>query len=150
LLKVRRRSSSPGLSLLAALHTVLPLESVCPMPEITISIDTMVYRLPAVKKAAYRLGDRCFVQIEAPTDGRLLVRLTPKPGNTGLGALEGDFLNELLDQELRESIAEETERVRNLILAQAFSGTSLTDTVAEAADYRDDPLGIGKSQAVKH
>jgi His-Xaa-Ser system protein HxsD len=121
----------------------------CRMPEITIFVDASVYRLSAVKKAAYRLGDRCFVQIEAPSSGRFQVRLTAKSGNMPLDMLEGEFRNELLDQDLRESIAEETERVRNLILAQAFSGASLTDAVAESADYRDDPLGIGRPQTAK-
>ena len=120
------------------------------MSDIIVSVDASVYRLSAVKKAAYRLGDRCFVQIEALAGGRIQVRLTAKSGNTPLDTLEGDFRNELLDQDLRESIAEETERVRNLILAQAFSGASFTDAVADTADYRDDPLGIGRSQAAKH
>lgn len=120
------------------------------MPEIVISISTSVYRLSAVKKAAYRLGDRCFVRIESLTEASVQVKLTAKSANIPLDTLEGEFLNELLDQDLRESIAEETERVRNLILAQAFSGASLTDPIADTADYRDDPLGIGQSQTVKH
>jgi hypothetical protein len=64
--------------------------------------------------------------------------------------MEGDFRNEILDQDLRESIAEETAQVRNLLLVQAFSGLSVTDTVADTADYGDDPLGIGRSQTAKH
>lgn len=120
------------------------------MPEITVIVDPRVYRLSAVKKAAYRLGDRCSVRIALPSEGGIQVRLTAKSETVSLSALEGDFRNELLDQDLRESIAEETERVRNLLLAQAFSGLSLTDTAAETADFRDDPLGIGWSQAAKH
>ena len=120
------------------------------MPEIIVCVDANVYRLSAVKKAAYRLADRCFVRVEAVADGHFQVTLTAKAGNTPLHTLEGDFRNELLDQDLRETIAEETKGVRNLILAQAFSGVSLTDAVADAADYRDDPLGIGRSQTVKH
>ena len=40
--------------------------------------------------------------------------------------------------------------MRNLLLAQAFSGLAVTDAAADTADYRDDPLGIGRSQAAKH
>ncbi len=120
------------------------------MPDIIISVDASVYRLSAVKKAAYRFGDRCFVQIEALAGERIQVRLTAKSGTMPLDTLEGEFQNELLDQDLRESIAEQTERVRNLILAQAFTGAPVADAVAETADYRDDPLGIGQSQAEKH
>jgi His-Xaa-Ser system protein HxsD len=114
------------------------------MSEIAIDVDPQVYRLSAVKKAAYRLGDRCFAQIEIGAEGRIQVRLTPKSDKVSLQGLAGDFRQELLDQELRESIAQETERVRNLILAQAFSGVSLTDPAAETADYREDPLDIGR------
>jgi His-Xaa-Ser system protein HxsD len=120
------------------------------MSEIVIPVDPNVFRLSAVKKAAYRLGDRCFVHVEVLPGGGIQVRLTAKSEKVPPHTLEGDFRNELLDQDLRESIAEETERVRNLLLAQAFSGLSLTDTVADTADYRDDPLGIGRSQVVKH
>jgi His-Xaa-Ser system protein HxsD len=118
--------------------------------EIIITVDPHVFRLSAVKKAAYRLGDRCFARIEVLSEGGIQVTLTAKSEKVSLHALEGDFRNELLDQDLRESIADETERVRNLLLAQAFSGLSLTDSVADTADYRDDPLGIGQSQTVKH
>src|SRR5581483_9398648 len=87
------------------------------MPEITLTLDPRVYRSSAVKKAAYRLGGRCFARIEWPPGGGLVVRLTPKSEPEPAGTLEGDFLSELLDQELREAIAEETGRVRNLLLA---------------------------------
>lgn len=119
------------------------------MSECVITVDPNVYRLSAVKKAAYRLGDRCFVDIETLPEGNIRVRLTPKSDKVPLATLEGEFRNELLDQDLREVIAEETERVRNLLLAQAFSGLALTDTVAGTADYRDDPLGIARPQAAK-
>jgi His-Xaa-Ser system protein HxsD len=117
------------------------------MPEVTVIVDPRVYRISAVKKAAYRMGDRCFVRLDVLADGGMRVGLTAKSDKVAIAALEGEFLNELLDQDLREAIAEETERVRNLLLAQAFSGLA---SEAETADFRDDPLGIGRSQAAGH
>ncbi len=119
------------------------------MPEFSIIVDARAYRLSAVKKAAYRMADRCFVRIEEESDGRVEVSLTPKTEQILSETLEGMFRNELLDQDLRECIAEETELVRNLILAQAFSGVSVIDSVADSADYRDDPLGIARSQVTQ-
>jgi His-Xaa-Ser system protein HxsD len=116
------------------------------MREVTLNIDPSVYRLSAVKKAAYRLGDRCSARIETLPRGGIQVRLTTKSGDVAIDGLEGDFRNELLEQELREQIAGETERVRNLLLAHAFSGLAMSDATSETADYRDDPLGIGRSQ----
>jgi His-Xaa-Ser system protein HxsD len=120
------------------------------MYEINITVDPHVYRLSAVKKTAHRLADRCFAQIELLSEGSIQVRLTAKSEKTPLATLEGEFRNELLDQDLRECIAEETERVRNLLLAHAFSGLGITDAITDTADFRDDPLGIGRPQAVKH
>lgn len=104
--------------------------------------DPAIYRLTAIKKAVYRFGDRCFPQLEVQPNGRVVVILAQKTGKSLPTTLQEDFCCEVLDQELREVVAEETGRVRDLILAQAFSGVSLTDSVAESADYRDDPLGI--------
>lgn len=112
-----------------------------PISPVVISVDPAVYRLAAIKKAAYRFGDRCHVGIESAGDG-VIVSLTPKTADTSTATLEGEFRNELLDQELRETVAAETLTVRNLLLAQAFSATSLLDPVGESADYQDDPLGI--------
>ncbi len=117
------------------------------MPDITVQVDPRVFRLSAVKKAAYRIGDRCFVRIEIPPESGILVTLTPKSADGSPAELEGDFRNDLLDQELREEIAEQTERVRNLLLAQAFSGLSAD---SDSADYREDPFGIGRSQIEGH
>lgn len=118
------------------------------MSDIAVTVDPRVYRLSAVKKAAYRLGGRCFAKIELTPEGGIQVTLTAKPGGGSPSTLEGEFRNELLDQELREAIAEETGRVRNLLLAQAFSG--LTPNETDTVDYREDPLGIGRSQDEGH
>ncbi len=120
------------------------------MFDILIAIDPHVYRLSAVKKAAYRIGDRCYAQIETVSDDLIQVRLKAKSETHSDQALEGEFRNELLDQELREAIAEETAGIRNLLLAQAFSGASLTASASDTADHRDDPLGIARSQTLEH
>ncbi|HYV43306.1 MAG TPA: His-Xaa-Ser system protein HxsD [Myxococcaceae bacterium] len=96
--------------------------------ETSIELDTAVYRLNAIKKAAYRFGDRCHVEIGTVAEGRARVTLRPKEPLVGdLEQLAGELRNEVLDQELREVVAQETEAVRNLILAQAFSKTSILD-----------------------
>jgi His-Xaa-Ser system protein HxsD len=94
---------------------------------IGLTIDVRVYRLAAVKKAAYRLADRCTAIIGAPADHLLPVSLRFKPGTAEDTAREAarSFFQELLDQELRAQIAEETDAIRTLILAQAFSKADL-------------------------
>lgn len=96
--------------------------------ETSIELDTAVYRLNAIKKAAYRFGDRCQIEIATAGEGRVRVTLRSHPLRpAALELLAGELRNEVLDQELREVVAQETEAVRNLILAQAFSKTSILD-----------------------
>ncbi|HEX7601643.1 MAG TPA: His-Xaa-Ser system protein HxsD [Polyangiaceae bacterium] len=90
-------------------------------------IDLLVYRLAAVKKAAYRVADRCTVALGTPADEALPVEFLFAPGTSDSAARSAvrAFYQELLDQELREHIAEETGPLRALILAHAFSKTDL-------------------------
>jgi His-Xaa-Ser system protein HxsD len=94
---------------------------------IHLMIDIRVYRLTAVKKTAYRVAARCTAVISGPDDHLLPVTLRFKPGTTETAAREAVrvFFQELLDQELREQIAEETSSIRTLILAHAFSKVDL-------------------------
>lgn len=93
---------------------------------VRVSFDSRVYALPVVKKAAYRFlkeftteitqdGDTwaCTLMFAVPVDADAIEKATR--------ALQA----EVLDQDLRASIARETEPTRNAILALAFSRTGL-------------------------
>ena len=110
-----------------------------------ITLDSSVYRLSSIKKAAYRFGDRCYVLIHSGPDREVKVYLRLKDFGLDLSSVLGDYLNEVLDQDLRESIAEQTDALRSLIIAHAFSQTSLIDTDFEMTPYASDPSGILES-----
>jgi His-Xaa-Ser system protein HxsD len=95
--------------------------------EIKLVLDLRSYRLVAIKKAAYRFADRFTAMLGSPDQDRLPVALRFKPNVSPSAAREAtrEFFQELLDQELREQIAEETNAVRTLILAHAFSNVDL-------------------------
>ena len=101
--------------------------------------DRNVYRLTAVKKAAYKYGGTFDVLIEE-TDGFVSVSLRPVSSNSDPEGAVDRFCNEVLDQELREEIAAETNGVRDLLLAHAFSKTSLIDSELETSDYEQTSL----------
>jgi His-Xaa-Ser system protein HxsD len=65
--------------------------------------------------------------IAEPAETSLAVTLRFKPTTTDVTAREAArlFFQELLDQELREKIGQETAPLRNLILAHAFSKIDL-------------------------
>ena len=118
--------------------------------ELTLEFDADVYRLTAVKKAAYKFGDRCHIQIEKVDERQTRITLRAKRETEELVFLAGEFQNEVLDQELREIIGKETEGIRNLLLAQAFSETSLLDPHGENADEKADPINIRPSDEQKN
>jgi His-Xaa-Ser system protein HxsD len=88
-------------------------------------LDSAVYSLDAVKKAAYRFLDRFATDIRLQT-GAIVCDLvfSRNASEAQKEAIVADFRTEVLDQDLRERIARETAAVRNAILAVAFSPTS--------------------------
>lgn len=90
-------------------------------------LDLRVYRLAAIQKSAYRFAERCTAVLGSPEADRLPIRFLFGPAVTEQDALETVrlFFQELLDQELREQVGDETRALRALILAQAFSRTDL-------------------------
>jgi His-Xaa-Ser system protein HxsD len=90
-------------------------------------VDLRAYRLAAVQKSAYRIADRCTAVLgELAGDSLPLTFLFPAGANEEAAlATVKLFFQDLLDQELREKVSEETKPIRALILAQAFSRTDL-------------------------
>lgn len=91
-----------------------------------------VYSLGSIKKAAYRCSDRCAFDLKQEKGYYIAVLLLNRDlTDADAAAIEADFRNEVLDYDLRESIAAETAQVRNAVLAYAFSRTGLQggDTV---------------------
>jgi len=97
-------------------------------------VDPKVYRLDAVKKAAYKFADKYFVEVSMPEPQYIRVSARHKSGSKLSKDEQQEFLNEILDQELREVVAEETRGVRDLLLAQAFSKVSLTEPDLESSE----------------
>jgi His-Xaa-Ser system protein HxsD len=92
----------------------------------TLELDSHVYGLEAVQKASYRFIDRLTVLISERESGTIVCEIDPVGGGTiAFDVVLSDFKRELLDQQLRSKIKVETESVRNLILAYAFSRSGL-------------------------
>lgn len=89
-----------------------------------LDLDSSVYSLEAVQKAAYRFIDRLTVLI-SQSEGRIICVIDPVRTTDGFEIILADFKRELLDQQLRLQIKTETADVRNLVLAHAFSKTGL-------------------------
>jgi His-Xaa-Ser system protein HxsD len=75
-------------------------------------------------------------------DERAAVTLRRRDLMDTAGDPAAELQQALLDEDLREIVARETEAVRHLIVAAAFSQTNLLDPVGEDGDMDEDPMGI--------
>ncbi|RUR08557.1 His-Xaa-Ser system protein HxsD [Legionella septentrionalis] len=92
-------------------------------------INTSTYSLNAIKKVCYKFSSAFSVKLEK-TDKehvKVIFKFNEPITEAQLDLLKQRFHQELLDQDLREIVFKETEGVRNLILAHAFSKTTLIE-----------------------
>lgn len=92
----------------------------------SVVFSARVYSIETIKKAAYRFCDVLSIDI-IPRAHDIECVLHVRSGYTDdeVEAIISAFKNEVLDQDLRATIAKETERIRNVILAHALSKTGL-------------------------
>jgi His-Xaa-Ser system protein HxsD len=101
------------------------------------TVDLGIYSLPALLRVAYRFTNRCYLHLQYEGEKQVGVRFRGKIRGADLAAIAGEFANELLDQTLREIVSQESEPVRNLILAHALSNTALIHPELEALDLSE-------------
>jgi His-Xaa-Ser system protein HxsD len=91
-----------------------------------LAFQNSVYTLTTLKKAAYRLSDRCSFEFEVSGDTTVCrLRFKPSATHDFMRDTIDDFHREVLDQDLRQIVADETAPLRNVILSHAFSKTGL-------------------------
>lgn len=88
------------------------------------------FTLETVKKACYRFASQGFHSLSVDEQGRQALVEFRFP-ETLTAAVEeeivGHFHAELVDQDLRHSVRQQTEIVRNLILTNAFANSALVE-----------------------
>lgn len=92
-------------------------------------IDLKIYGLTAIKKAAYRAANRCTIvlgDVEGDTIS-LFFHFGAHANDAAAKESMRIFYQELLDEDLRERIRRDTDALRALILAHAFSKTDLVE-----------------------
>lgn len=100
-------------------------ESHLPKDE-TVRFDQSVFSLIAIRKAAYRFINAFSTDIVVQTPHIICSLKFPSTTDSERTAhLVDEFRKEVLDQDLREQIKIETEPIRKVILAHAFSNTGI-------------------------
>ena len=94
--------------------------------KIDVTFDSAVFPLDVVKTACYRFIDRFTPHLEL-CDGKIVCHLEfdAKFSEAAASATVDNLKREVIDQDLRLKLKFETEPIRNLILAHAFSKTGL-------------------------
>ena len=103
-------------------------------PNIEIIVDLGLYSQNVLLKATYKFTGDWYVQLATTSENTATVIFSPKTPGDNSANIRGEFLNELLDQSLREQIGSETLAVRNLIMAHALSKFDLISSPNDSND----------------
>ncbi len=96
------------------------------MPNRALTVDLAVYNLDCIKRSAYRFTDRFALDVRVEGNAaHCTLNFDSKASDELMDHVVASFQKELLDQDLRATIRDETKDVRNLILSHAFSRTGL-------------------------
>ncbi len=94
---------------------------------VLVSVNPKIYPLPVIFSASYMMMDRAFVVIDGDPDRQVVVSLRPRAGQ-GLEKLARSFNDELLNYAVNNAESKKTEKLRDEIIKQAFSGHSESDS----------------------
>ena len=91
-----------------------------------LRFSSQVYSLETIKKAAYSFTNRLAFHFSIEKDDIICQITNMTDGSqSDVDKAINEFKNEILDQDLRSTIASETKSVRNVILGHVFSKTGL-------------------------
>jgi His-Xaa-Ser system protein HxsD len=96
---------------------------------VKLSFDSNVFYLDTIKRALYRFADRCSFDVQlADKQTKVTMHVPANISELAIDDLCSRIRNEVLDQDLRDTISRETANIRTLILANAFSNTGLIES----------------------
>ena len=105
--------------------------------EILVVFDRATVDLDALQRSTYAVAAQMTVDIRA-SGSDYVCTLFPRERPPSADELKHRFRSEVNDQILRARIAKETEPLRNLVFALAFSQTGLADSDIGASDVDAD------------
>lgn len=94
------------------------------MQTTTIQFSKEIYTVDTIKKAAYRFTNEASFVFNI-VDNNIICDVTLVKDDSDPSEFSLRFNNEVLDQDLREKVANETESIRNVVLSYTFSKVSV-------------------------
>jgi len=90
-----------------------------------LTLPKSQYSHDVLLRTAHLFSDRCYVRIVDGADAPA-VEISSKGPECDLEQIAKDFHNELIDQELREHIRNETQHIQEMIVREAFAPLDAT------------------------
>jgi His-Xaa-Ser system protein HxsD len=112
---------------------------------VALALDPTIYAVDAVLRAAYKFSDKASWLLDRQND-QIFVFVIGKKADADVEPIVSEFMNELLDQQLRVRLEQQFGTIRDLIVAEAFSEGNLLDADRDNGDYRTDPRGAGRGR----
>lgn len=85
---------------------------------IDIELDKNIYSKSTILKCCYKFTDKCYIYLKVSNNFyHVYMQYKDK---TNPSTIKDEFLNEMLDQELREIVLLETKKVRDTIVTRAL------------------------------
>ncbi len=106
--------------------------------EVRFDLHTDVAPLDVIYQTCFRFIDRCYLYLDKPAEEKVQVVMRGKESleQDGLVALQGEFSNELINQQIRKQVAEQNKTLRELILSKALFAN-------RPAEYQQIQDGLG-------
>ena len=99
--------------------------SVIGATQANITIDTLLYDLQAIHSAGYAFTDRYFVLVTPDTNNSVTVLFESKEKGIDITKDIKEFVNSLIDHQVRLQLDKANGKIRELIVAHAFSPLNL-------------------------
>lgn len=114
------RSSSNEASPLSPLHSEGCFFAETEPGSLCVLVDKKIYSREAILRTCYWLTDRLYIFIADHSDKSFAVRFKPKHDPTRLEEMASEFVNALIENELRVQLSKESGSVREILVAKAF------------------------------
>jgi His-Xaa-Ser system protein HxsD len=95
--------------------------------KVVIKIDLAIYARIAALKTCYVFQDKCHTSLEPESESIMKVTLTPKKESLDLLGIEKQFMDELIDQQIRVENDKLFSDIRKMIVEQAFKPISFAE-----------------------
>lgn len=107
------------------MENILDFISEINQSQANITIDISIYDIEAIHAASYAFIDWYHILIEPKTDKSAIVLFEAKDKTRNLTEDIKDFINSLIDHQVRLQLEKTNGKIRDLIVAHAFSPLDL-------------------------